>query len=287
MSSSNGNAPKFFIGDGRHRHSGASLAGVKTLRCDVIEPDGSIALRVIPTADLAPDPDVQLDFTFNEKRAAAIGQDFRDDLVGVLAVWRVDSGMTKEQKATIKLGRDQQRRTVSAIEHFLIRVEQGEPAATEIVEIVEAAGAKVGRRNMHNHTMIHGTRNLDRIYAELGPEGLRRTFDFNATWIGEPGTNTAEWLAALSLLVRDGYDANMTPSSVERMQTVVPAKELRRAKGEVSHSGASGTHAGGVAYQLARNLRKRMRMRARPAATRTITDKSGNSRRTPPARSLA
>lgn len=266
-------------------------------------------LRIVPTKQLVIDPDVQLDFTLREHHWRAIALNWNPAAVGVLNVvpldndkygivdgrhrflagkskgvaeWRVDVHLdviTRHQKAALKLNLDRDRRHVGALEHFMERVLAGHQDAVQIKQIAEDTGFTIGKSS-GNPRQIESVTVLDMIYGLMGADGLRRTLCLNTKWIGEPKTNTRDWLSALGLLVRDGYDEVLTPANHKRLDDVVPAQLLRKAMGEAvltgMRPGAGSGNFGAVSYMLASLLRKRARLRTRPVGNRM--PKSSRSR---------
>lgn len=260
-------------------------------------------LRIIPTDRLRIDPDVQLEFALEPRRVARYAKEWNPNLVGVLTIvpsekegffniidgrhrflagrgepnnvpeWRSDvhdECKTIQDKVALKLAIDRDRRRVSLLELFKVQVVGGDPTAVAINDIVENAGFRIGKTSKHQTTTISAVGTVEWLYRTLGANGLRRTFNLNTHWLGEPATNTGEWLRALGLMVRDDYDNALTPAAWKRLDAVVPAKAVRAAKGEVEVSGGSGsgTTWGAVPYAIARKLRKQARLRQRPAAGR-------------------
>lgn len=255
------------------------------------------ALRIISVEHMLPDPDVQLEFSFSERRAHNIATSWSDEKVGVLAVAPLkgkhsgkygiidgrhrhagallrgaphelrcdvlEAGLSPAEKAAIKLGRDRDRRVVKRIESFLEEVIVGDPTACEIKRITEQAGFKVGK--------VSGGKPYDRIEAVKTLEGihshglgvLRRTLVLNTTWKGEPGTNTGLWLGGVARFVLLGYDESITPNQWKRLANLVPAKVRKIAVGEAqTHvSGSASVYLQNpVAYHIAEQLRKAARV---------------------------
>jgi len=260
-------------------------------------------LRVIPTELLMPDPDVQLDFALQKRRIKAMsGEAWNKDFAIVLVVvplhgehegmygivdgrhrflagqaveseWRCDvheDVTTVDEKARLKLAIDQQRRRVRPIEHFMERLLAEDADALAIQRIVEDAGFEIGKlssgsKPYHRFEVVTA---LERIYLRLGERGLRRTLVLNTHWKGDPKSNTGEWITALALLVRDGYDEVLTPRAWEKLGDVVPAQQLRRARGAIEGAPGGGSPRGGwgaMTYQVARQLRRASGLRRRPA----------------------
>lgn len=262
--------------DGRHRFKAAVANGIKELRCDVHHPDGRVALRVIPTDQLEPDPDVQLPHTFNERHARKLTQNFDLTKVGVLVVCTDD--MPVPRKAALKLSYDRDRRSVSALEHFQEQVLQEDADALSIQRIVNEAGYRIGSGARKDALTIDAVVTLSRLHDQLGDEGLRRTMRLVSIWLGDPATNTGFWLSAMGLLVRDDFDAPMLNGKLKDVQALVPAVVLRQAKGRaLSPTGGShATASGAVAYEIASMIRRRARLRKRPANPRS--NKAANAK---------
>lgn len=271
-------------------------------------------LRIIDNEDLALDPDVQLMFALKPRQVAAIRADFNEDYAGVLIVvpaipngaggqgpkywiidgrhrWQAGQGLvsrwrcdvhdyatTIEDKAKLKLANDRERRHVTPLEHYKIRLLAKDPTIMEIDEIVNEAGFSVGKlsANTNSHT-IEAVIALEAVYRLGGPHTLRRALSLNTRWRDDPKANTADWIKAMGLLARDGYDEAMTPAAHKRLDAVVPAVEIRKARG-LLETQSPGVHTqwGELAYVLANLIRKRARLRTRPiGVTKT---KSSNSR---------
>jgi hypothetical protein len=270
------------------------------------------SLRVLPTEQLIPDPDVQIDHTLEERRVDQMIENWNPSYVVVLVVaplpskdgfpkygiidgrhrflagkargvkeWRCDvhsEVRSVQEKAALKLAIDRDRRRVSPLEHFLERVKMKEPVAVEIKAITEGLNFEIGKLSKGKpYHRIETVNALDGIYQMLGPDELRRTLTLNTHWREDPKANTSHWIRALGLLVRDDYDLDLTPAQWKRLTAVVPAKALRQAQGEAEIFGTPGTDRwGGVAYALAKRLRKTARLRSRPPI-----QKEGGSRAYP------
>lgn len=189
-----------------------------------------------------------------------------------VAEWRCDvhpDCTTVAEKARLKLAIDQQRRRVSALEHYLERRLMGDPMVLEIDRICEEKGFEIGRlRSGKPYERIGAVTALLFLHEKLGADGLRRVMAFNTHWIGQPGTNTSNWLRALGLLVRDGYYGAMTPSAWTRLSGLVPMKTIRIAQGEAA-GGIRGAPSswGVIAYEIAPIIRKRARLPRRPPSS--------------------
>ncbi len=260
--------PKYFVVDGRHRTSAAIHRGAPhELRCDVISDSGH-ALRIIPVSELLVDPDVQLDFAYNDRWARNLSLTWDDRLVGVITVIPMNGGgLGPAEKARIKVGLDRERRHVKQIESFLLRLESGDPVATDIQDSAITHGFTIGKTGGGTHDTFECVGSLEAIYEKLRRPGLDRTFALCTLWKGDPKINTAPWIAALSLLVRDGYDDKMTPAAFARLKELVPAVVIRRARGAVASGEAVAGYAGtmAIAYEAATQLRKVAKIRRLPA----------------------
>ncbi len=259
--------PKFYVVDGRHRLSAAIYRGAPhELRCDVISNAGH-ALRIIPVAELIVDPDVQLEFAYNDRWARSISLRWNERKAGVLTVVPMNGGgLTAAEKSEIKVGLDRERRHVKQIESFLLRLEGGDPVAHDIQESAKLHGFLIGKSGGHSHTTFECVSSIEKIYNKLQRRGLDRTFALCTLWKGDPKTNTAPWIEALSLLVRDGYDDKMTPAGFERLKDLVPATVIRRARGRIVAGGSLSADATGmtVSYETATLLRKTAKIRTLP-----------------------
>jgi hypothetical protein len=277
--------PKYDIGDGRHRWCAAVMRGEpRDLRCDVISPTGH-ALRIIPVRELRIDDDVQFDFAYEERRARAMAINWDERLVGVLTVFPLgNGGFSTPVKMAIKLGLDRDRRRVRAVESFLAATVKGEPVPLTIQRLWANAGFTIGKGNSTRDEkgIIEAVSALEGIWARAGENGTRRTALLAANWKGEASSTNADWLTALSLLVRDGYDERLTDAAQARLFESIPALELRRARGTVAAAQQSISHtgsrhgAGPVAYAIATALRKRTGLRQRPV--QRTNPKGGNAK---------
>lgn len=260
-------SPRFNIIDGRHRYAAAVWRGMSELRCDVITASGH-ALRIIPVRELAIDPDVQIQSAFRERWARRIERDWSDRLAGVLTVTPLNGGesLLPEEKAEIKLGLDRDRRHVSAMESFHVEIERKDPIALEILEVATETGWEIDKvTGSSPPNRIGSIVFLKRSHAQIGKQGLRRALGLAAHWRKDPKANDQDWLGAFALLVRDGYDEQITDRTLKYWMDVVPAEEIRRARGaSVKAAGGGRNSAGDVAYLIAGQLCKRGRLRKRP-----------------------
>jgi hypothetical protein len=248
-------------------------------------------LKIIESAKLQIDHDVQIEFAIEERRWRAMAANWNTDAVGVLIVvpdgnggysiidgrhrflagnliglgkWRCDvhsDVATPAEKARLKLAFDRDRRRVTALEHFVVRRIAQEPAVLDIWAIVEEAGfhfGKTGRRNKPNN--ISAVTVVERIYVALGRDGLVRVCRLAAVWSGDALATSGDWLDALGLLVRDDYDLALAEGGLDRLRSVVPATTIRQARGDLA-GGDTGGRA--VAYAVATRLRKVARLRPR------------------------
>lgn len=252
----------YYTLDGRHRLFAANLNGIRELRCDVITQSGH-ALRVIPVAELQVDPDVQFDWAFSERKARAIAADWSDRKVGVLTVTLAGDGqesLSVAERASIKKALDGERRRISALESFLASVKEGDPRCLAMQAAVQANGFEIGRLSGGEpKNRVEAVAVLNRIFDQIGTDGLRRTFALNTRWLNDPKSNHGYWIEALSLLVRDGYDETVTPQVLAKWSDIVPALEIRRALGAVESAGGRA-----VAYEIASALRRKGRMKRLP-----------------------
>ncbi len=253
-------------------------------------------LRIIATENLKIDPDVQLEFAEEPKRIAKLMDEWDPNKAGVLTVvpngddghyyivggrhrfkagvpkgmreWRCDvhdEVKTIADKVALKLSEDRDRRRVRPLEHFLVRLKAEQLDAVEINEIVEHHGYTIGNPSKTTPTVISAVTALELIYRFLGADGLSRTMALNTVWMGEAQTNTGHWIKALGILVRDGYGENITPVGYERLRGIVPAKQVKLARGEMevhmTTGGASGW--GSMPAAIATRVRKSARLTTR------------------------
>lgn len=272
-------------------------------------------LRVLPSEALIPDPDVQIADTLEDKRVMAMTKSWNPDYATPLVVvpldgankgkygiidgrhrflagvasgvkeWRCDvhlQPLTVAEKARLKLAIDRDRRRVGALEHFQERLKMNDPDALKIAKIAGECGYEIGRtRSGKPYTRIEAIAGLESAYLILclyhGPDGLRRLLSLNREgWYDEPKTNNGNWIRALGLFVRDGYDQHLSPTATERLSEQIPAKLLRIAEGEVVAAGSqlpsrgtnTGTQAswGTVAFALASLMRRKAGLKRRPVS---------------------
>lgn len=256
------------------------------------------ALRVIPTDKLIPDPDVQLGFTFDKRKAERMLANWDDRFVGVLTVTPAPDGehyyviggrhrlwagtrkgitefrcdvhagpLTRAEKAEIKMGEDFHRRNVRPVEHFLQLEMIGREREVSITRIAAEYGYSIGKlKNGGPYNVIESVVTLQRIWDQIGADGLRRTFALAKNWIEDKNGNSGMWLGALALLIRDGYDEVWTDSQAAVIREQVPSIVIRKARGDVGHLGANGNKntTSRIEYVIAARLRKAARMRVRP-----------------------
>jgi len=260
----------FSVIDGRHRLIKATREGIHELRCDVISANGH-ALRIIPTQELEVDADVQLDWAFSERRIRAMGE-WDERKAGVLTV-TPNGDLSVVEKSIIKNGLDRERRHVSALEGLLIDIGRGDPDAVAIQQDAEAYGFKIGRASKKGPFYLLGCASeLRKLHRALGSEKMRQVHALNTHFRGERGTNTGDWLGGLGLLARDGYIDKMTPASFAALEDVVPAVELRRAKGRGIHGSGNVSGFSETSYEIAIALRKKMRLKVMPAQKNSSRD---------------
>lgn len=269
---------KIYVIDGRHRLHAARIVGVPELRVDVHH-NGGFGLRVIPLDELDVDPDVQFEDTFKPSHAQRIAREWDHEKVGVLKAVTVD--VPASRKADIKMALDGLRRNVGTVERFRARVLQGDPAAIDIDRIVREHGWKIAANGKSSIAALAGIVTIERIYTQLGIDGLDRTLTLADHWRGEAQAGTSAWVGGLGLLVRDGYDETLTEQHRERFAEIVPALVIRKAignvaarKGTVNAQGMNGSTAGPAAHEVASLLRKSLKLRKRPAVSR----KGGNAK---------
>lgn len=255
----------YYIIRGRHRHAAAAMAGVSDLRCDVHMADGRVQLRVIPVEDLEPDPESQIDFTFNEKWARKMGATWDPELCGVLDVTPVNSGqdLSPERRNKLKIGKDRDRRNVKALETFLNEVGCGDPVACGIVEILDAHGYEVGKLKSGEPTnRIEAVKTLKNIYSR-GPDHLAKVLVLNSLWNDEPKTNQTNWLGGLSVFVANGWAEDLSPAQYKSLKEAIPAKIVRRAEGMATQQIGRGRpgEQSELAPIIAGLLKKRARIR--------------------------
>lgn len=250
--------------------------------------------QVIPVEKIVPDPDVQFEWSFNERLARTMAANYDPQAAGVIDVcplsgddehygvfvgrhrhWaavaagvktmRCDvwEGLTPADKHRIKLMKDRDRRTTRRVELFLNEVGAGEITAIEILEIVEARGYTIGP--------LAGGKPYDRIEAvgtlegiHVYNENLDEALAFGDIWKGDPKTNTGKWLAALSEAVRQGWTSRVTATGVKHLQDLIPAKALRQAEGEATMVTISRGVNREVTFLLADLMRRKARVRRAP-----------------------
>lgn len=255
---------QYVITDGRHRWCGVVERGdPKTLPCLVNGADRNPEYRVIPVNRLMVDPDVQFAWALSPKLIVSIATRFDPRRLGVLTVFPLGDS-TPSERAQVKLGIDYHRRKVKHTESFLIKVIGKDPTAVAIKRTAENAGWKIGnRRGQAPYDAIEATKMLENIEHALGLEGLARTLELAAIWLGDRDSNNNRWLESLSLLVSGGYDRSLTTAQQTALADIVPAQELRRAKGAVAGMGSKGYGYGysAIAVACADNIRKTCRLR--------------------------
>ena len=225
-------------------------------------------LRRIAPDRLHPDPDVQLDWSFNpnwikarmaeggfdQEKAGAIDAT-PDGNGGYNVFWgrhraalakesgvrtirvMVHDEMTVAEKHAIKLARDRDQRRVKPVETFLNEVGAGDPTAVAINEVVEMNGRTVRNRsaNKQDYTIIEAIRPLQSIYREGGADLLNAVFELSDSvpeWINAPGTNEAQWLDGLAVAISEGWTVRLTPRGMEKLGTLVPRIVIKHAQGE-------------------------------------------------------
>lgn len=268
------------------------------------------SLRIFRAEELMIDPDVQLAFALNESRWRAMAANFNRAGLGVLATVPCNGDAPKGKTQSIIDGRHRflaalsigikefrcdehteidyhdvtakaavkqlfdAARHVGALERFLIRVKAKEPKATEISEVVTAAGFVIGSRagSSADNRKLSCVVVIELLHKTLGPDGLRRTLQLNTHWRDDPSSAKGVWLQTLGLLVRDGYDEQLTPTQYATLKTLSPAQLLARAQSDVLKDGRGSIAAGGstagfsaLSYAAASALRRRLRLRTRPA----------------------
>lgn len=157
-------------------------------------------------------------------------------------------------KARLKLGIDSDRRRVSALERFLIRVMSCDPIATDMVRIAHQAGFKIAKplKNAMDSRVIESVVALESIYTRIGADGFHRVLALNSHWRDDPEANHSVWLGGLATFVREGFDQRLDDEKLARLHRVVPAEANRYARGEMArksiHDGRSGGE--GASFRL-------------------------------------
>lgn len=258
-------AEKFYVIDGRHRLWAAQTVGERELRVDVHHA-GGFGLRVVPIDALEIDPDVQFKDTFKPQHARRIAREWDPEKVGVLLA--VTADVPAARKASLKMGRDDARRSVGTVERFRSRVLQGDQQAVEIDSIVRGHGWKIAANGKAASGALAGVVTIERLYDQLGASGLDRVMALADQWRGEAQAGVSAWIGGLGLLIRDGYDEVVTDEHRARMTEIVPALILRKAVGNVAaRNGIVKPSAGATAvtHEVASLLRKSLKLRKRPA----------------------
>lgn len=255
----------FWIVDGRHRWAAAQMAGVTDLRCDVLTSAGGRGLKTLTVTELYPDPDVQLDFAFDERAVKRMAAAWDERLVGVLAVVQANE-MSVPDKAKMKLGRDRARRNVSRLEHFMIRLAAGEEQALEIEKIVKGAGWRLMklRAGKPYDQGIEAVKTVEDVYSD-SPELLSKTLKLMTTWRGRVGCNSNWWVGGVAQFVKDGYAESLTPSMYERLGNLMPNVVTDNAVAESKYTTGSGGGGYGspVAFLIAEKLRSTAKLKRR------------------------
>jgi hypothetical protein len=262
----NGKPPTYWILDGRHRFAAGYAAGRTEFRCDELTPGGVRALRVLSVDELGLDPEIQIAETYKDSHARRLLASWNDRKCDPLLVVPVATPLTIAQRADLKLGADGARRRVEIVEHFLEAVKRGDTRECAIQAVLDETGWGIG---FSGGQVVGGFR-ISSIRALLTIEGwgineLRRTLGLAVHWRGERGATSGDWLLALGLLIRDGYDEAFTPKTWERFSTLVPMVAMRRAQGLDSGTAARGIGVVKVHYLLAGLIRKHGGLRKRPA----------------------
>lgn len=256
---------KFYVIDGRHRLWAAQTVGVPEMRVDVHHA-GGFGLRVVPIDALEIDPDVQFEDTFKPHHARRIAREWDPEKVGVLLA--VTSDVTAARKAELKMGRDDARRSVGTVERFRARVLQGDQQAVEVDAIVHRHGWKIAGNGKPGSGALAGVVTIERLYEQLGAGGLDRVMALADQWRGEAQAGVSAWIGALGLLVRDGYDENLSDEQRGRMVEIVPALIIRKAVGNVAARNGivkPSAGAGAVTHEVASLVRKALKLRKRPS----------------------
>lgn len=203
------------------------------------------------------------------------------NVVTPITEWRVDvhdevDYSDVRAKALIKLGYDHDRRNVSALEHFKIRVMALDEVAVDIEAIVTKHDYQItkitGRARLDGSNAIGAVASLERLYNTLGPDGFERALRLNRRyWYKQPSAEASPWLGALGLLVRDGYDQAFSAKAEEKLQSIVPAVATRHCMGLLAKKGLSVGHGGGqsgsfsaLSYEIAGYIRRKTGTRQLP-----------------------
>jgi hypothetical protein len=250
-------------------------------------------LKLINTDHLLVDPDIQIAHTLSGKQMGYLRNNWSEDylqplvvipnedetfniidgrhrfLVGVergIKSWRCDvhdEVTTLQEKAALKLACDRHRRKVGPLEHFEERLMMNEEQAVQIAEIVFGAGWDIGKlKGGEPYKCIEAIVSLEIIATKIGLEGLERTMKLATTWMNQPKANSALFFRAIGILVRDGYDENLTPEQYQKLKDVIPAEVIAVAKGLTvgSYQGGSGNW-GALSYAIATQLKKKAGLR--------------------------
>lgn len=246
-------------------------------------------LERIPVESVYPDPDVQHEWSYNEKLAQKIAANFHEEAAGVIHVAKNGRdgfacfigrhraraagiagrstirafvhppSITVEEKFRIKrLG--ETRRIYRRIEDFLDAVGEGNPDAVRVNNMAAEYGFHFGK--------LGGGKPYDRIEAigavlkqdRVGSDRLPRTFALMTLWQGEPKVTHNQWIAGCGEFVARDYDAGLTATQYKLLKAAIPGEILRRAMGESRGYGGAG---GEIAGLIAEALRKRARVRRR------------------------
>lgn len=243
-------------------------------------------LRRLTIDELTPHPQVQLEHTFSEGWVKRMVPRFDESALGVLTVCdapkngkhyiidgrhrhalvtRVghpnelrcdDHGkLSDTQAARLKLAIDRDRRRVSPLEHYEQRLLAGDSTVVAIDKIVKGAGWRINQSG--NDTSIRGVAVIERLYCgDNGPVRLRRTLTLATHWRGERRANGIDWIAGLSIFVKDGLDELLTPQAWDRLDDVVPAQLIRKAQGRVDVARSGDRLGAQLSYEIAEGLRK-------------------------------
>lgn len=264
-----------------------------------------LKVQDIPTGQLYIDEDVQLAFALSEKKWKTLASRWDEEKAGVLEViasprgfaiiegrhrylagksrsvrvWRcivhdidVDD---RERKAALKLGFDRDRRNVSALEHFLIRVMAGDPVTTEMRELAEAVGFEIAKRSAKSQgsRTLECVGALENFYKTLGSAKFLRMLSLAALWIEDPAAYKADWLGGVGAFVRDDYDlrgGNWRDTIAVRVSPPVAVRHARseivkRGIGGVSTSGGGFKGFAGLHVVVADYMRAKARIKRRTA----------------------
>lgn len=243
----------------------------------------------IPLNLIIPDPDVQFDFSFDPRRVKKMAAEWDSMLAGEIdvvplnssltgfygaftgrhrhaaaqlagestircAVW--DSSLSIQDKHRIKIGKDRDRRNVRAVEMFLNEVGAGQVDSCDILNLCEEHGFTIGKCSAGKpFTQFECVQTLRAIYRQ-GRDHFRRVLTLDTLWMGEPKTNSTNWVGGLSVAVSQDWLDRVSPSGYQKMKDLIPAKVLREATGLATNPGSGLGNTRGTAPHIADKLRR-------------------------------